>query len=104
MANRQSKRSKTPTSPASLHGEALALHARLLGEFDFSDGAAATMLHELCATLQRLREVQAVIASEGLTVAGSMGQRRAHPLLAVEDTLRRSLLAHARALRITVEA
>jgi hypothetical protein len=99
-----SKRSKTPTSPTSLHGEALALHARLLGEFDFSDGASAAVLHELCATLQRLREVQAVIAAEGLTVAGSMGQRRAHPLLGAEDMLRRSLLAHARALRLNVEA
>jgi hypothetical protein len=51
-----------------------------------------------------LREVQAVIAAEGLTVAGSMGQRRAHPLLGAEDMLRRSLLAHARALRLNVEA
>jgi phage terminase small subunit len=97
------KRPKT-TPPAALHGEALALHDRLLSEYDFSDDASLTMLRELCGTLSRLREVQAVIGSEGLTVEGSAGQLRPHPLLATEDMLRRSLLAHARSLRLTVEA
>lgn len=99
-----SKRSKTTAPPAALHGEALALHDRLLGEFEFNDGASKAVLHELCGTLGRLREVQAAISAEGLVVAGSQGQRRPHPLLAVEDMLRRSLLAHARSLRLTVEA
>ena len=99
-----SKRSKTTPPPVALQGEALALHDRLLGEFDFADAASLAMLKELCGTLGRLREVQQVIAAEGLTVEGSQGQRRPHPLLATEDMLRRSLLAHARSLRLTVEA
>lgn len=98
------KRPSNKAPAATLQGEAAALHARLLTEFDFGDGASLAMLQELCGTLQRLREVQAVIAAEGLTVEGSQGQRRPHPLLATEDALRRSLLAHARSLRLTVEA
>ncbi len=99
-----SKRSKTTPALAPLHPEAEALHARLLAEYDFSDGASLAMLRELCGTLGRLREVQQIICVEGLVIEGSQGQRRPHPLLATEDMLRRSLLAHARSLRLTVEA
>lgn len=98
------KRSKTTAAPAALHPDAAALHARVLAEFDFSDGASLAVLREMCGTLDRLRQVQSVITAEGLTVTGSTGQPRPHPLLATEDMLRRSLLAHARSLRLTVEA
>lgn len=95
------KRSKTTPAPAALHGEALALHDQLVREFSFEDAAALATLRQLCETLARLREVQGVIGADGLVVVGVSGQRRAHPLLGTEDMLRRSLLAHARALRIT---
>lgn len=98
------KRPKATPAPAALHPEAQALHDRILSEYEFSDGASLAVLRELCGTLGRLREVQAVIGAEGLCVEGSQGQRRPHPLLATEDMLRRSLLAHARSLRLTVEA
>jgi P27 family predicted phage terminase small subunit len=96
---------RPPKPPQHLRGEAADLWRRTLDEYEFTDAASLAILRQACETLARIREVQAVIAADGLTVEGSKGQRRPHPLLATEDMLRRSLLAHARSLRLTaVEA
>ena len=55
------------------------------------------MLHldaagELLRVRDRLDEVRVVLAVEGLVTEGSTGQRRAHPLVAVEESLRSQLL------------
>jgi P27 family predicted phage terminase small subunit len=95
------RRATTPPAPSGLSAEASELWRRTLAEFAFDAGADLTLLRELCATLDRLREVQAGIKAQGLTVTGSQGQPRLNPLLAHEDQLRRTLLAHVRALRLT---
>jgi len=87
--------------PAGLSPEAAALWTRTLQEYAFDAGADLTLLRELCSTLDRLRQVQEGIRATGLTVTGSQGQVRANPLLTLEDQLRRTLLAHVRALRLT---
>jgi len=72
-----------------------------MAEYVFESAADLALLGELVRTVDRLREVQAAIKAGGLMVLGSNGQPRPHPLLAVEDAVRRAILAHVRALRLT---
>jgi hypothetical protein len=52
-------------------------------QYDFGDDPAAlTLLDELILSVDQLRSIQAALVEDGLVVAGSTGQRRAHPLLA----------------------
>lgn len=94
-------RRKTPAAPAGLSAEARAFWRCTVAEYTFDTAADLALLRELCATLDRLRQTQRAINDSGLTVPGSNGQPRLNPLLAHEDTLRRTLLAHVRALRLT---
>lgn len=49
------------------------------------------LLANLLRAVDRLADVRAVLASEGLTVSGSKGQSRPHPLLSTEADLRREI-------------
>jgi P27 family predicted phage terminase small subunit len=77
------------------------LWAATISDYTFTTSADFALLAELCRATDRLREVQAAIAETGLTVEGHAGQLRPNPLLATEDALRKSILAHVRALRLT---
>lgn len=90
--------------PRGLSRDAARLWDQLTSDYDFSsDAGGLALVKSLCETLSRLKECQETIAEEGLTVAGSTGQTRPHPLLAVENECRRVLLAHYRALRLAPE-
>jgi hypothetical protein len=54
---------------------------------DPEDVIEREMVGELLKTRDRLAEVRARIAEDGLMVAGSQGQPRCHPLLALERGL-----------------
>jgi P27 family predicted phage terminase small subunit len=95
------KRLLTPAAPADLSPEGRALWQKTLTEFTFTSASDLSLLAELCRCGDRLREVQAAIATSGLTVVGAAGQLRPNPLLAIEDALRKTALAHVRALRLT---
>jgi P27 family predicted phage terminase small subunit len=94
------KRTKTKP-PVGLTTEARALWLETTAEYDFETAADFTLLRQLCETLDRLRQIQASIKKDGLTVIGSQGQTRLNPLLQAEDAARRTILAHVRALRLT---
>lgn len=91
---------KADAPPVGLSAEARALWRATTTEFEFNTAADRALLAELCRTLDRLRQVQRVVARDGLTVLGSTGQARAHPLLNVESEQRRALLALCRQLRL----
>ncbi|HMO48708.1 MAG TPA: P27 family phage terminase small subunit [Rubrivivax sp.] len=95
------KRPSTPSAPADLSAEAKRLWQRTLTEYTFNTAADFALLAELCRATDRLRDVQASISATGLTVEGAAGQLRPNPLLAIEDSLRKTILAHVRALRLT---
>ena len=95
------KRRSNVTAPPGLSAESRALWNATLREFSFDTGTDFALLRQLCETLDRTRECQRQIAKDGLLVEGAGGQPRPHPLLAVEDMCRRSVLASVRALRLT---
>jgi hypothetical protein len=47
------------------------------------------LLAQVLGVLDRIREVQRALAADGMVVSGSMGQKRPHPLIAVEVALLR---------------
>ena len=59
------------------------------------------LLGEACRRLDRLNAVRPVLADQGVTVAGSKGQVRPHPLLAVEVTLSREVASAFDRLRLS---
>lgn len=72
---------KVPPPPKGLGRRGRAFWKELQGELEF-DAAATQTLVEACRTLDRLEELDAVIAAEGVTSTGSMGQTVVHPAVA----------------------
>ena len=102
MTNAISKTRRRLLPPRGLSTEARQLWFRIVDEYVLDDGASQTLLGELCFALDGLRRCQKEIAADGMIVEGSRGQRRAHPLLTVENEYRRQLLAAVRALRLDI--
>lgn len=98
------RRSRTDKTPSGLSREASALWRRIVDAYGLNDDPAGEqLLLSLCQTLDRLRECQRAVKKDGLTIEGSQGQIRPHPLLQTEAECRRALLAHYRALRLEPE-
>src|SRR5690554_5852798 len=95
-----SMKKRTTTPPKTLGHDGRTLWTNLRNEYDISDSGSLAVLQSLCETVDRLNECRETIARDGLTVEGSGGQPRPHPLLQVEAESRRALLAHSRALRL----
>ncbi len=89
-------RRRSPEPPDGLSVERASLFRRLAEDL-VAVGAGAEvdliLAGELCRRIDRLEEVRAVLAAEGVSTAGSKGQVRAHPLLAAEAALSRDVLA-----------
>lgn len=95
------QRRNSASPPANLSAEAKELWRRTLTEFSFDTASDFTLLRQLCETVDRLRDCQKEIKRDGMLVEGAAGQRRPHPLLVVEESCRRSILACVRALKLT---
>jgi P27 family predicted phage terminase small subunit len=94
-----------PAAPEGLSAAAGALWDRLAGDLDTARRGAAEVdflaLEEVLRAWDRLAEVRAVLAEDGVTTDGSQGQTRPHPLLNVERTLSRVLTEGLRDLGMT---
>lgn len=95
------KRQTKLKAPPGLSAEARALWTATNDEYSFETAADFALLRQLCETLDRLRQIQKAIKTDGLMVPGSQGQARMNPLLQAEEAARRTILAHVRALRLT---
>jgi hypothetical protein len=85
-------------------GASATLRKRLLAAYDFDDDPAALeLLDQLVLAIAQLHAVQERLAKDGLVIRGSVGQTRAHPLLAEQDRLRRAVLALTRSLRLSFD-
>ncbi|NYE19460.1 P27 family phage terminase small subunit [Microbacterium immunditiarum] len=69
---------KAPTPPRGLGKRGRAFWRQLHADYEF-EVAQTEVLIEACRTLDRLEALDAVIADEGVTSEGSMGQRIVHP-------------------------
>lgn len=87
-------------APPHLGEHGRVLWADVIRDHEVDDAAARALLLRACEALDRLRQVQAIIAEQGLTVAGYRKQPRPHPLLAVEAEQSRVLLACFRGLNL----
>lgn len=86
--------------PAELSPEARKLWSEILDDYEIDDAGGLAILRQLCEALERLRECQAAIKADGVTVKGYRGQPRPHPLLKTESECRRQMLACYRALNL----
>jgi len=79
-----------PKPPAHLSRRAKAIWRDLVAEYTFA-AHELTLLRAACETVDRLEEARALIARDGLVVAGYRGQPRPNPMLAVERDCRIAL-------------
>ena len=86
-----------PAAPKELGAAGRALWTATLREYQFSTADEFATLKQLCLTHDRLAAVQDALRNEGLVVPSPQGAR-AHPLIAAESQLHRSLLSLRRGL------
>jgi hypothetical protein len=100
------RRNTTPVPPApgDLSPESSALWPGLAADVAVAMGGGQVDFLALAGVLRaadRLAEIRAVLAAEGLTVKGSKGQSRPHPLLIAESVLRREVAQGMKSLRLS---
>lgn len=71
---------RRPSAPSTLQARGRRFWRRVLEDVEL-DIDGMELLHETCETLDTIDRLRAQIAERGETVAGSMGQPVAHPLL-----------------------
>src|SRR5262249_18633813 len=91
-----------PKAPDSLSSEAQSLWAAVVAGWDI-DRPGELVLLAACESLDRLRDCQRTLKTDGLTCEDRFGQTRAHPLLAVERDSRTALLKALRQLGLAAE-
>ncbi len=92
-----------PPAPADLSPESRADWPGLAADVLATLGGAEvdfTMLGDMLRGRDRLAQVRDVLEREGLTVTGSKGQTRPHPLLVTESVLRREVADGYKRLRL----
>ncbi len=85
-----------PAAPGDLSAPSRAVWPGLASDVAASLGGAEVdylQLADLLRSRDRLDQVRAILATEGLTVLGSKAQTRPHPLLVTESVLLRSVAA-----------
>ena len=79
------------------------LYQRIVNEFGIDDSGGLQLLLACCEALDRLRQVQEVIAKDGVTVQDRFGQVRPHPLLTVERDCRTQIISSIKNLNLDLE-
>jgi P27 family predicted phage terminase small subunit len=93
---------RRPRSPQHLTAEARRFWRQVVDEYQL-EAHHLRILETGCEALDRMRQAQALIASEGMTVDGRFGPKQ-HPAVAVERDSRIALLRAIRELGLDVEA
>lgn len=89
--------------PDHLSAEAKKVWRDLLAEYQIDDVAGLRILRTALESFDRAAEARRQIDNEGLTVLDRWGQKKAHPLLAVERDNRAAFLAGLKALNLDIE-
>ena len=92
----------TPRAPSGLGRAGRALWRDVMAEYGLAPHEAAILV-QCCRCLDRLDAIEAELSGAALTVEGSTGQPRPHPLLAEWRMQARVLESLSRALSIPLE-
>lgn len=94
---------KPKKPPKHLSKEGQSLWNRLLTEYEIEDEAGLLILQTACEAFDRMREAQAIIKVEGLTVEDRFLQKKAHPLTTVERDSRAAMMQALKSLNLDLE-
>jgi P27 family predicted phage terminase small subunit len=94
---------KKISPPKHLSRESRAWWRKLAEDYGIDDAGGQTLLTSAAECLDRLREAQAQIQTDGPMVTDRFGQQKAHPLLSVERDARIGLLSAMRDLHLDLE-
>ena len=92
-----------PTPPKTLSAEAKRWWERLMEEYELTDEAGQLILQTSLEAFDRMRQAQARLKKEGLTVEDRFGQPKPHPLTTVERDSRSQMLAAIKQLNLDLE-
>jgi P27 family predicted phage terminase small subunit len=93
-----------PIPLKALSAEAKGLWRKLHKDFNIADAAGLLLLRSGLEAFDRMRQAQAQLARDGLTVADRFGQQKQHPCSLIERDSRAQMLACLRALKLDDEA
>jgi P27 family predicted phage terminase small subunit len=96
-------KNSAPRPPSSLSPEAKRLWRRLIEEYAIEDQGGLAVLQVACEALDRLRDAQQAIDTDGTVVMDRFGQQKAHPLLVVERDARSAFLKAIQHLGLDIE-
>ena len=87
-------------TPEHLREAGRELWGRVQTEFAIDDGAGLALLAAACEALDRMREAQAALLADGLTVTDRYGCKKTHPCVAIERDSRNGMLSALRQLNL----
>lgn len=94
---------KPTSAPQHLSGESRKLWRSILADYELEQRHEAVLATALEA-LDRMRQAQALLATEGLTVTDRYGTAKAHPAVVIERDSRTAFLRAMRELGLDLEA
>lgn len=94
---------KPKKAPKHLSKEGQALWNKLLNEYSIEDEAGLLILQTAMEAFDRMREAQAIIKTEGLTVEDRFFQKKAHPLTVTERDSRSAMMQALKSLNLDLE-
>ena len=94
---------KIPRAPGVLSKEARAWWKKLIREYSVDDDYGLLILQTALEAFDRMRQAQAVIATEGLQFTDRYGQAKCHPATVVEKDSRSQMLASFKVLNLDIE-
>ena len=100
MKNSVSQQDKPPRG---LSREACRWWRRLATEYEIGDDAGRLILMTALESFDRMRQAQAVLATDGLVVKDRFDQVKTHPVAVVERDSRAQMLAALKALNLDIE-
>ncbi len=100
MKNSESQPSKPPKG---LSREACRWWRRLTTEYEIGDDAGQLILMTAMEAFDRMRQAQAVLATDGLVVKDRFDQVKTHPVAVVERDSRAQMMAALKALNLDIE-
>lgn len=78
------------------------LKKSILAEFEISDRGGLEILDRAVESFNRMREAEAIIDKEGLTVVNRFGEAKEHPVLNTERKARAQFLLAIKQLNLDV--